>query len=133
MATHPPIAEGVVLVDFDGTIVPWGKLDEVPEPLPGAVAALRALKANGYRIGIFTSRLSATWHRAEGRDPIVGAAQQSLTVRDVLQKHGIPFDFITAEKVPAVLYLDDKAMRVNERRPLMVAVTDFMTFGDEAV
>lgn len=133
MATHPPSAEGVVLVDFDGTMAPWGNLFSVDEFLPGAVAAVRALKAAGYTIGIFTSRLSPSWHRAEGRDPEEGILEQTAYLEGLLLLANIPFDFITAEKVPALAYFDDKAMRVNERRPLMVAVTDWMTFGDDAI
>lgn len=91
------------------------------------------LRRRGYKIGIFTSRLSETWHRAEGRDPIEGIAEQRRIIRLFLFTHNIPHDFITAEKVPAVLYLDDKAMRVNEARPLDVAVAAYLTFGDDAI
>ena len=48
-------------------------------------------------------------------------------------RHDIPFDDITAEKRPAVLYLDDKAMRVNSRRNMLAAVRDFLEEGDMAV
>lgn len=130
--THPPSAEGIVLVDFDGTIVSWGQLDN-PQLLPGAAAALHELKRQGFKIGIFTSRLSPTWHRAEGRDPREGGLAQAEIIRRTLNAQGIPFDFITAEKVPAVLMLDDKAMRVSPARDLLAAVIDFLEDGPEVL
>jgi hypothetical protein len=130
--SHPPSAEGIVLVDFDGTIVAWGSLRN-PVLLPMAGSAVRALKGEGYTIGIFTSRLSPTWHRAEGRDPDVGILEQVQIIEQFLFDNEIPHDFITAEKVPAVLYLDDKAMRVNEARNLNDAVDAFLARGDEAI
>ena len=133
MSTHPPVAEGVVLVDFDGTIVPWGRLEGPFDPLPNAAAAVQSLKNMGFTIGIFTSRLSPTWHRAEGRDPELGIAEQTHIIRVALFANNIPFDFITAEKVPAILYLDDKAMRVSEKRDLLDAVAAFSILGDEAI
>lgn len=133
MATHPPSAEGVVLVDFDNTLAPWGRLFSVTEFLPGAIDAMHLLKERGFRIGIFTSRLSPSWHVAEGRDPTWGPQQQRDYLEGLLIEHGIPFDFITAEKVPAVLMLDDKAMRVTEERPLLEAVRDFLVAGDDAI
>lgn len=133
MLTHPPSAEGIVLVDFDGTIVPWGNLSDVPAPLPNVGEAMDLLRRHGFTIGIFTSRLSPTWHRSEGRDPEAGIAEQTQIVRTHLFAHNLPHDFITAEKVPAVLYLDDKAMRVNEDRPLLDAVLEYLAYGDRAI
>jgi hypothetical protein len=130
--SHPPSAEGIVLVDFDGTIVAWGSLRN-PVLLPMAGSAVRALKGEGYTVGIFTSRLSAAWHRAEGRDPFWGCLEQKKIITDFLVENEIPFDFITAEKVPALLYLDDKAMRVSEARPLNDAVDAFLAMGDDAL
>lgn len=131
--SHPPSAEGVVLVDFDGTIFPWGALEEIGEPLPGAREGMAMLEVAGYRIVIFTSRLSPTWHRAEGRDPAVGIPHQRAVIKAALMAYGIPFDDITAEKIPAELYLDDKAMRVTPRRHLAKAVDTFLLIGDLAV
>ena len=131
--THPPVAVGVVLVDFDGTLYPWGQMFSMPKPLPGAVSAMRELREAGFRIGIFTSRLSSTWHRAEGWDTDEATAEQRAYIEAILERDGIPFDFVTAEKVPAVLYLDDKAMRVNRHRPLLAAVREFQFAGDNAL
>lgn len=130
MATHPPSAEGVVLVDFDGTLAPWGALWDVKEFLPGAIEAMRLLRSEGFRIGIFTSRLSPSWHVAEGRDPFWGPENQRAYLEGLLNKHEVPFDFITSEKVPAVLMLDDKAMRVTDERPLLEAVQDWLVYEE---
>jgi hypothetical protein len=110
---HPPIADRLALIDFDGTIVPWGPLMGDKDPLPGAVEAIRDLKARGYRIGIFTSRLSRTWAASVVTGGAAVAAflvEQEQYVRRLLTAHDIPFDFITAEKMPAQFYVDDKAI-----------------------
>jgi hypothetical protein len=109
--THPPIANKVICVDYDATLVPWGGLDETPVPLDYAREAMNIFKRMWYKIVILTSRMSPTWWKAEGW----GNSHQVSTywwnsVADVLERHDIPFDMITAEKVPAEYYIDDKAL-----------------------
>lgn len=106
LAGHPPIAEGVFLIDFDGTIAPWGHLFDFPKPFDGVAEFTRTLKRNGYTIGIFTSRLSPKW---------LESAKQNMEdhvnyITEYASRNGIEFDFITAEKVPALAYIDDKAI-----------------------
>lgn len=133
LRNHPPSAGKVVLVDFDGTIAPWGQMFSMPEPLSGVKTALRLLRDEGYTIVIFTSRLSPTWHRAEGWSTREATKQQREYITAFLEQHDIPFDDITAEKRPAVAYFDDKAMRVNRERNLLAAVRGFLEQGDAAV
>lgn len=122
LVTHPPVAEGVVLVDFDGTLYPWGQMFDAPEPIDGSGAAVRLLKELGFTIGIFTSRLSPFWHESEGRDPETAIKAHLSYIEYVCNRDNIPFDFITAEKVPAVAYFDDKAYRVTTGAPLIDVV-----------
>jgi hypothetical protein len=104
---HSPDAKGVVCVDFDGTLVPWGPLmNPESQPLPGAVEAVQKMKNAGWRILIYTSRLSPSWHSASGEK----YEEQLQYVVDTLNRLGIPFDGITAEKVPAEAYIDDRAI-----------------------
>lgn len=107
---HPPVAEGVVCVDFDGTIAPFGDLFGYPEPLPGAKDFLVMLRKKGYTIVIFTSRLSTVWHRHEGRDPARGIFEQVEYLRKYCEMYGLDVDSVTAEKIPAEAYIDDKAI-----------------------
>jgi len=117
----PPVARGVICVDFDGTLFPWAALDDDSDPFPGAVRAVKAFAKAGYRIIIFTSRASHTWHLDEVNRlfernadfmPSLSAfsGMQLAHVERRLRKHDIPFDRITAEKVPAEYYIDDRAM-----------------------
>jgi hypothetical protein len=126
--THPPIANKVACIDFDGTIVPWGPLMETRDPFPGAPEAIQALKANGYTIVIYTSRLSPAWLAARWpKQPLIASEQkQRAHIIDILDRHHIPWDSMTAEKVPAEVYFDDKAIRVTERFPLAVAIAVFI-------
>lgn len=66
------------------------------EPINGAVDALKELKAKGYIIVIHTVRGDRPKH-----------------VEDWLRFYGIPFDLVTNIKVPALVYIDDRALRFN--------------------
>ena len=71
------------------------------------------IRGNGYRVILFTSRLSAFWHEAEGREVAKGIFDQLTYLREYCDRYGIEVDGATAEKIPAVAYLDDKAIRFN--------------------
>ena len=104
---HSPDAKGVLCVDFDATIVPWGPLfNTEAQALPGAVDAINELWDSGWQIVIFTSRLSPSWHKHSGEKGNV----QRKYVQDTLKRLGIPYSKITAEKVPAEAYIDDRAI-----------------------
>lgn len=122
---YPPEAHHVVAVDYDGVIVPFGGLDAESEPFPEAIAGMRRLKARGYRLLILTSRMSPTWLDGMGLD----ADAMRARIADNLIRHGIPFDDITAEKRPAVAYLDDRAIRFREGE--WPAIVDWLLFSEE--
>jgi hypothetical protein len=111
---HAPVADKVVCVDFDGTLFPFGEIYSFNDPLPGAVEAMTRLREAGMRIVIFTSRLSPTWLEAEyGNTWAFEAEAQRHYIGKQLDRFGIPFDLITCEKVPAIAYIDDKALRFD--------------------
>lgn len=104
---HSPIAANVVCIDFDGTLFPWGPLiNWSAEPLPGAVKAVRAIKESGKTIAIFTSRMSPRWLQFSGNT----MEEQLEYVKGMCDNFAIPFSFITGEKIPAIAYVDDKAI-----------------------
>lgn len=127
---HPPSAAHRVLVDFDKTIRPWGELNYMGDPLPGAAESLRALDAAGYEVVILTSRMSPTWWAAEAerRDvPVEAFAdEQGAYVGAYLAKWGIPYACVTCEKMPGLVFFDDTAVRVTEQYTLADAVGDFL-------
>lgn len=108
-AGHPPMANKVVLIDFDGTIYKFGFLFDAEAPIGGAKEFIVNLKKDGYKIGIFTSRLSKRWLATVNQTK----KQHVAYIRAVLKRDGIPFDFITAEKLPCEVYIDDKAIRME--------------------
>ncbi len=111
----PPVAHRVICVDFDGTIFEWGDLYCKTEPFTGVVEFMQALKSEGWRIVIFTSRMSPTWWAAEGWKPREALAEQIGFITGRLESYSIPFDQITCEKVPAEFYIDDKAIRYTNK------------------
>lgn len=106
---HPPEAVGLIMVDFDSTLHPWGTMFGYPEPIEGGPEFMSLLKGRGYTLGIFTSRLSNTWLKVMGHV----AKQHTEYITNFCALNGIPFDFITAEKRPAEVYIDDKAITFN--------------------
>lgn len=106
-AGHPPMAEGVILLDFDGTIAPFGYLFDFPPPLPDAIESIKRYKAAGLKVIIFTSRLSPIWLESVGQSPI----QHIEYITKYLENFGIEVDGFTAQKVPAMAMIDDKAYR----------------------
>jgi len=115
---RPNIAEGVILIDFDGTIAPFGHLFSFPEPLPGAIEALKAFQEGGMRLVIFTSRLSPIWLETVQQTPL----QHIDYINEYLGRYGIEPYAITAQKVPAMAYIDDNAYRYNDNWKELVRV-----------
>jgi len=106
---RPNIADGVILIDFDGVIAPFGHLFNFPEPLPGAIEALKAFQDAGMRVVIFTSRLSPIWLETVQQTPM----QHINYINEYLGKYGFEPYAITAQKVPAIAYVDDNAYRYD--------------------
>ena len=104
-----PSARGVILVDFDGVLYPWEPILAEPDPLPGAVAAMQRFRSAGLRIVIFTSRLSPKWLAESGYTE----GDQRGHIERLLHRDDIPHDEITAEKLAAEWYVDDRAIRFD--------------------
>lgn len=123
---HPPVARKVALIDFDGTLFDFGEIYGPKKPTKGAAKAVRDLKKAGYRIVICTSRLSKAWHYSEGWPHREAVKQNKDYILDVCTANSIPVDDITAEKIPAEVFFDDKAVRVDTEYTLATAIGDFL-------
>lgn len=98
-----------LMIDFDGVIhkyTEWnnGKLNE--ETIPGTKEAIDILK-NKYEIVIFTARASEVNNSPEKTKMLL------VDLKRWLDEHDIYYDQITAEKLGAVAYIDDRAIRFN--------------------
>jgi hypothetical protein len=76
------------------------------DPYPGVVQALKALKAAGFTIYIFTARAWRGW-RIE--DPKFDK-EQFMEMYNWLKKWDVPYDAITNEKQPALFTIDDRTI-----------------------
>lgn len=90
-----------VVFDFDGVIHSYKKryvsAEIIPdEPVEGIREAIDDIKAAGYEVVVVSSRASST----EGRKAII----------EYLKKYKIVVDDIKWEKVPAICYIDDRAI-----------------------
>lgn len=117
----------VVCVDYDGTLVPWAGLMEDRGLILGAGQALDRLSDAGYEIVIFTSRLSRSWLMSLPGDFESNLVAQVDHVTKVLDTYNVRWDRLTSEKIPAMLYFDDRAVRITKSYTLLDAVTDFLS------
>lgn len=100
-----------VMIDFDGTIHKysegWKDGTVYDEPIPGAKQFIDQLKNNDFEVVVFTSRLSVS---SLGQDV---ANEQKEMIEDWLDEYDIVVDGVTAEKLPAVAYVDDRAVEFD--------------------
>ena len=86
----------LVCVDFDGVLNDyegWRVPNYMYKPLPGTKEFLKKLSEK-YTVGIFSTR-----------DP--------FRLRQWLELYHIPYDEIVTKKVPALAYIDDRALRFD--------------------
>ena len=90
-----------VVFDFDGVIHSytsgWKGVAEIPDPpVPGIKEAIDDIRNAGYEVKVVSTRC---------------AQEEGLTaVRQYLINYGIVVDEVCAEKPPALVYIDDRAI-----------------------
>jgi hypothetical protein len=103
-----------VMIDFDGTIHKYSKGFQdgsiYDDPFKGAKKSINWLKKQGYEIVIFTTRASRENALATGDDHI----KQISNIETWLNNNEIYFDRITAEKLAADFYIDDKVVLIKD-------------------
>lgn len=101
------MAPNRIMIDFDGVLHDYkrgwnnGKLGW---PIPGGKEFIDKMK-DKFEIVIFTSRAC--------NEEYPEVEEMIESVGNWLDEHEIYYDLITATKLPAVLYIDDKAIRFN--------------------
>jgi len=98
-----------IMIDFDGVIHKYngwndGKLND--EAIDGAKEAIDQLRQN-FEIVIFTTRASTSDNGSERTDMLLDELKQWLEDRSIY------YDMITSEKLGAIAYIDDRAIRFN--------------------
>lgn len=78
--------EKLLAVDFDGTIA-RDEFPDIGDPMPGVRKAFKKLREEGWKIVIFTCRLT------KGPDrPAREIDKQEKMIEDWMKKHDIPYD-----------------------------------------
>ena len=87
----------VLMIDLDGVISSEERTFErsLARPLPGAVDAMRRLRAKGHRLVVYSGR---SW------------AELAMT-EDWLRRYKVPYDSILLGKPVADMWVDDRAIR----------------------
>lgn len=101
------------MIDLDGTIHKYSKGFEdgsiYDPPFKDAKEVIDWLKDKGYEIVIFTTRASEENARETGDDHVA----QIRNVENWLTNNDIYYDRVTAEKLSADFYIDDKAITIT--------------------
>jgi len=102
------------MIDFDRTIHKYSKSWQdgsvYDDPIPGAKQVIDWLKSKGYEIVIFTTRASAENAKDHGED----VNEQIEGVENWLSNNDIYYNRVTAEKLNADFYIDDKAICIKD-------------------
>jgi capsule biosynthesis phosphatase len=96
-------------IDFDGTICENKKPGEGYEdvkPKPGAIEALKELKAQGFDIVIHTARNMATCNNNVAK----ATARQAPIIYEWCKKYDCPYDELLFGKPHVDFIIDDKAI-----------------------
>lgn len=105
------------MIDFDGVISQYqngwnnGKLSD--DLMPGAKESIDELQKMGYEIVIFTTRASKVHNVKPTSEVLVKALEKWLKQND------INYDHITAEKLGATFYVDDKGIHFTNWKATM--------------
>lgn len=114
------------LIDFDGPIHKYSKGYHdgtiYDDPQDGAKEFIDWLKGKGYEIVIFTTRASKTNSAELGGD----YKKEILKIENYLKHYNIHYDLITAEKLAANFYIDDRGIHFNNWKSVKDEVTKRM-------
>lgn len=91
---------GIIAVDFDGTIFKKIKFPGIGEPVPGAIETIKALKAAGHEVVLWTCRKGKHLELAKERLSTVGLEF------DYYNEH--PAQDHLSNKLDADIFIDDK-------------------------
>ena len=114
------------IIDWDGTAVPAMWPEQPTEFMPGFVQAMHRLHEAGWKIVIFSARLSPYDPWTSRKRPAAHHAQEFQYIRHMLDEAGLTFvDIWRKEGKPGgSVYVDDKAERYNGRPGSWRRVTD---------
>jgi histidinol phosphatase-like enzyme len=108
-ATENKQKKAHIALDLDGTLAYYDgyKNGEIGKPIPKMLEQLKSWLAKGYKVSIFTARLS---HTGE-------AAKQTALIEKFLEENGLPKLNITCTKMYYFThFVDDKAYHAEKNK-----------------
>lgn len=110
-----------VVFDFDGVIhsytSPWEDSTIIPDPpVMGIMEAISGIRAKGYRVVVVSTRCATSGGR--------------MAVIQYLNQNGIEVDVVMAEKPPAIVYIDDRAICFDgDTKSLLSKIENFVPWN----
>lgn len=109
-----------IAIDFDGVIHKysrgWADGTIYDKPMEGAKTAMAQLVKKGFKVIIFTTRLST---RYSGKEEYIIIEEMFEWLEKYGFKQEIHFHDMTCEKPPAMVYIDDRAIRFTNWRDIL--------------
>jgi hypothetical protein len=115
------------MIDFDGALASYDgnfRADILGRPHPRALEAVDSYVKAGFRIVVYTTRAKDREGMLRVRDWL------ALNGFDALVPTGDPI-YVTAFKVPAVAYIDDRAWRFSGHWPSAAELDQFKPWWDK--
>lgn len=111
-----------IACDLDATLaqrLPGEDLSRIGEPIQPMIDQVKIWLSKGYKVSIFTARVS-NWHKdGSMRTPQTKQRQRSMILR-FLEENGLPALLITADKSPQFThFVDDKAVEVYKNKGVL--------------
>lgn len=103
---HPNLDYTVVAVDFDGTLTMNSEYPEIGEPNELLIDFLKTYKKNGNKLILWTCRTG------KELDSAVEMCAEYGLLFDAVNENIV--DFPTSNKIYADIYIDDRALFVND-------------------
>jgi len=115
-----------IVVDFDKTIAE-DLYPSIGRPMPGAKRALQRLRDAGYKVVIYSCRLTEDPGKPSGEPQ-----RQKALMEEWLGKNGIPFDSVDdgrEGKPHAAHFVDDKALHYGGQEGDWDAICNYILSG----
>lgn len=120
-AETPILRNGVVIIDFDGTLCKHC-FPFVGDPEPGVREALKMIRELGFIIRIHSCRTATYWNKEEYRSVSLSPNKEPREkhiqlIQEFMEENDLPYDEIildeTMDKPVAEFYIDDRAIGYN--------------------
>ncbi len=102
-----------IVTDFDGTLAEFATYPEIGKPKKNVIEKLRKLHDEGYEIVVSSCRFNRKDEEEARNEEEYN--KELKTIKAWLKSNNVPYDRLWMQEKPkALVYLDDRAVNVND-------------------